>query len=186
MSNAVIAPPLIASYLVDNDLPILDCAAVANGTVTIFDGTTIVGTAGANADDAWDYTTGTLANGTYSITATNSVSGDGSASASILNVTVNSPAAPIIDSGVVNSATAMDLVGTAEANSTVIVVDGRMQLGTAAVNSSGAGSFTADVLSSGTYGFTATDVAAAENIGSATSASTKTVNTIVHLLRHDD
>ena len=110
MSNVVIAPPLIASYLVDNDVLTLDGTAVANSTVSIFDGTTIVGTAGANADGAWDVTTGTLANDTYSITATDSASGDSSSSSSSLNVIVDSPAAPIIDSSGLNSANEMDLV----------------------------------------------------------------------------
>jgi len=177
MSNAAIAPPLIVSHLVDNDVLTLDGTAVANSTVTIFDGTTIVGTSVANADGAWDFTTGTLADGVYSITATDSVSGASSASSSILNVTVDSPAAPVIDSGALNSANEMDLVGTAEANSTVIVFDGTMQLGTAAVSSSGTWSFTTDALSNGTYSFTATDVDAAENMSPASSALTMTVNT---------
>src|SRR5262249_35051202 len=44
--------------------------AEANSTVKIFDGATLLNSVTANASGAWTYTTGALANGTHSLTAT--------------------------------------------------------------------------------------------------------------------
>ena len=44
--------------------------AEANSTVKVFDGATLLGSATANGSGAWSYTTGTLANGAHSLTAT--------------------------------------------------------------------------------------------------------------------
>ena len=53
----------------DNTLT-LTGTAVANSTVKVYDGATLLGTATANGSGAWSYTTGTLANGSHSFTAT--------------------------------------------------------------------------------------------------------------------
>ena len=44
--------------------------AEANSTVTIFDGTKVLGTPTADSSGAWNYTTVALASGTHSLTAT--------------------------------------------------------------------------------------------------------------------
>ena len=175
--SSTVSAPLVVSYTVDDDVLTLDGTAVADSTVTIFNGTTSIGTSTANAEGAWVFTTGTLANGTYSITTVDSLLGNSSAASSVLNVVVDSPPAPVIDSGVLNSAFEEVLVGTAEANSTVVVFDGTTELGTAEVNSDGAWSFTTGALSSGACSFTATNVDAAGNISPASSALTTIVNT---------
>ncbi len=95
MSNTVIAP-LIFSYSVDDDVLTLDGTAVADSTVTIFDGTTSIGTSRVNADGAWDVTTGALANGTYSITATDVDAAENiSPASSALTITVNTTPIPV-------------------------------------------------------------------------------------------
>ena len=175
--SSTLTPPLFVSYSVDDDVLTLDGSATADSIVTIYSGTTVIGTSTANSTGVWAFTTATLADGSYSITATDAISSNSSAASSILNVIVDSPATPVIDSGLLNSAYQENLTGTAEANSTVVVYDGTTELGTVAVNGDGAWSFTTNTLSSGTYGFTATDVDAAANISAASSALSLTVNT---------
>ena len=66
--------------------------AEANSTVTVFDGTTQIGTATANASGAWTYTTAALPNGNHAFTATaTDAAGNTSGASTALNVTVNAP-----------------------------------------------------------------------------------------------
>ena len=65
------AAPVIGSNSVSpTNIVTLNGTAEANSTVTLFDGTTKLGTATANASGAWSYTTAALATGTHSFTAT--------------------------------------------------------------------------------------------------------------------
>ena len=132
--------------------------AVANSTVNVYDGTTLLGTAAASTTGAWNFTTGTLSNGTHSFTATDTVSGVTSATSPTFAVTVDTvaPPAPVIGSDVINTSV-VTLTGTAQASTTVAVFNGTTQLGTATVNSSGAWNFTTGSLANGNYSFSATD-----------------------------
>ena len=53
----------------DNTLT-LTGTAEAGSTVKVYDGTTLLGSVTANGSGAWSYTTGALANGAHSLTAT--------------------------------------------------------------------------------------------------------------------
>ncbi len=100
-------------------------------------GATLLGTATANGSGAWSYTTSALANGTHSLTATaTDAAGNTGAASTAMSVTVDTaaPVAPTIasfsnDSGTVGDGITNDntltLTGTAEANATVKVYDGR-------------------------------------------------------------
>ena len=66
--------------------------AVANSTVNVYDGATLVGTVTADGSGAWSLPTGTLSNGPHSFTATDTVSGSTSAASAALNVTVDTVA----------------------------------------------------------------------------------------------
>ena len=69
-------------------------AAEANSTVSVYDGTKLLGTAKANSSGAWSYTTGTLLDATHSFTATASdAAGNVSAASQLLAVTVATPGA---------------------------------------------------------------------------------------------
>ena len=151
--------------------------AVANSTVNVYDGTTLLGTAAANTTGAWNFTTGTLSNGTHSFTATDTVSGVTSATSPTFAVTVDTvaPPAPVIGSDVINTSV-VTLTGTGQASSTVTVFNGTTQLGTAAVNGSGAWSFATGSLANGNYSFSATDTDAAGNVSTASSPLNVTVN----------
>jgi hypothetical protein len=72
--------------------------AAANSTVAVFDGTTQIGTATANASGAWSFITGTLANGAHSFTATDTdAAGDTSVASTALAVTVDT-VPPVVSS----------------------------------------------------------------------------------------
>jgi len=118
----------------------------------------------------------------------------GSGSATINNLSYNwnnsalttVPAAPVIasfspDSNIVGDGITnvkiLTLSGTADANSTLTVFDGTLQLGTATANASGAWSFTTGSLADGAHRFTATDTNAA-----GTSAASSVLNVTVDTL----
>ena len=63
--------------------------AEAGSTITIFDGTTEIGTAVTNSAGDWSYVTGPLPDGSNNLTATATLSGTSSAS-SVLDVSINS------------------------------------------------------------------------------------------------
>jgi hypothetical protein len=142
--------------------------AEANSVVSVFDGTTQIGTATANGSGVWGYTTGTLATGTHSLTAraTDAAGNTGAVSGAVTASTGTSqaPAAPRIssfsnDSGaagdrITNDST-LTLTGTAAAYGTVNVFDGPTQIGTATANSSGAWTYTTTALADGNHNVTA-------------------------------
>jgi hypothetical protein len=86
--------------------------------------------------------------------------------------------APVINSFSHDSATVLTLVGTAEANSTVLVYDGTTWLGTAGADANGAWTFTTGTLANGAQSFTATDTDAAGNTSAASTALVVTVDTV--------
>jgi hypothetical protein len=164
--------------------------AEANARVELFDGTTSLGTATANASGAFSLDV-TLAAGARSITAkaTDTAGNVGAASAALaVTVDATPPAAPTgldlaaaDDSGsdsadnVTNQTSALTITGQAEANARVELFDGTTSLGTATANASGA--FSLDVtLAAGARSITAKATDAAGNVGAASAALSITVD----------
>ena len=192
------AAPVITSFspdtgvvgdgITDPAILTLTGSAVANSTVNVYDGSTLLGTATASGTGAWSFTTIPLPDGMHSFTATVTVSGMTSAASAVMNVTVDTaaPAAPTIasfttDSGTVGDGITNDntltLSGTAEANATVKVFDGATLLGNVAANASGAWSYTTAALANGSHSLTATATDAAGNTGAASGALSVTIDT---------
>jgi hypothetical protein len=149
-------------------------SAENNATVKIYDGATLIGTVTADGSGAWTYAS-TLAVGSHTITATatdaaNNVSAASTAKTIIVDQT--NPAAPSITtpSGATtySATTAVTISGTAEANSTVKVLDGATQIGTATADGAGNWSYAA-TLASGSHSITATATDQAGNTGVASS-----------------
>src|SRR5262249_52321588 len=149
----------------DNTLT-LTGAAEANATVKVYDGATLLGSVTANGTGAWSFTSGALANGAHSLTATaTDAAGNTGAASSALSVTIDTaaPVAPVITSsrtatdpagdGVTNDNT-LTVTGTAEANATVKVYDGATLLGSAVADSAGAWNYTTGVLANGGHNLT--------------------------------
>jgi hypothetical protein len=160
----------------DNTL-ILTGSAVANSTVKVFDGSTQVGMATANSSGAWTLTTTALPNGSHSLAATATTSAGTSSKSAPLSVKIDNvaPSAPTITASAaaatLSQASTQLLTGTAEANSTITVFDGTAKIGTATANASGAWSFTAAALSTGSHSITA----AATDVAGNTSVASKAV-----------
>src|SRR5262249_23588812 len=171
------AAPTIASFspdtgvvgdgVTDPAILTLTGTAVANSTVNVYDGATLLGTAAASGTGAWSFITGPLPDGVHRFTATDTVSGNTSVPSPVMNVPVDTvaPSAPSIasfsaDSGTVGDHITNDntltLTGAAEANSTVKVYDGSTLLGSAVANGSGAWSYPTATLPDGLHGLTAT------------------------------
>ena len=106
-------------------------AAEANSTIKVFDGMTFLGSALASGGGTWSYTTGTLANGAHSFSATDSdAAGNSSTSSNALNVSVQQAPIPIsVQTFTTNTILSGTLTGTSEANSVVSVYDGHTGLG---------------------------------------------------------
>ena len=180
---------VVGDGITDPAILTLTGTAVANSTVNISDGSTLLGTATASGTGAWSFTTIPLPDGVHSFTATVTVSGMTSAASAVMNVTVDTvaPAVPTIasfstDSGTVGDGITNDntltLSGTAEANATVKVFDGATLLGSAVANGSGAWSYTTAALANGSHSLTATATDAAGNTGAASSAMSVTIDTV--------
>ena len=92
--------PVISSDVVSTNVVTLTGTAEASSTVTVFNGTTQLGTATVNGSGAWSFPTGSLANGNYSFTATDTdAAGNVSAASSPLNVTVNAAPVNLVTNG---------------------------------------------------------------------------------------
>ena len=86
------AAPVISGDTVNGNTVTLTGTAEANSAITVFDNATQLGTATTNSSGAWTYTTGALANGSQSFTAT-ATDGAGNVSplSSALAMTLTAP-----------------------------------------------------------------------------------------------
>ena len=131
--------------------------AEPGSTITLFDGTTQVGIGITTVNGDWFATTSTLTDGIHSIAAkATDVAGNVSSASAALPVTIDAlaPAAPSTpnltaasDTGVsstdnITTVTTPTFTGTAEAGSTVTLLDGTTVIGTA-IATAGKWSFTA-------------------------------------------
>ena len=64
---------VVGDGITDPAILTLTGTAVANSTVNVYDGATLLGTATANGSGAWSYTTAPLPDGVHSFTATDTV-----------------------------------------------------------------------------------------------------------------
>jgi len=82
----------VGDHITNDNTLTLSGSAVANSTVNVYDGATLLNSVTANASGAWSYTTAALADGAHSFTATDTVSGTTSAASSALSVTIDTTA----------------------------------------------------------------------------------------------
>jgi hypothetical protein len=183
--------PNSADNITSDTTPSLTGTAEGGSTVTIRDGLTVLGTTVANGSGQWNYTTGTLAEGGHSLTATaTDVAGNTSATSAALVITIDTtaPIAPTIDldagSDLGSSATddltadtTPTLTGTTEAGATVTISNGSTVLGTAVADANGDWSFTTDTLLDGSHSLSATTTDVAGNTGASSPALSVTIDT---------
>jgi len=174
--------------ITNDDMPLLTgWAAEIGSTVTIKDGSTVLGTAVVGAGGVWSLQVTTdLADGVHNLTVTSS----NAAISSQLAVTIDTapPAAPStpdldassdsnIDTDNVTNDNTPTLNGTAEAGSTVRVYDGVTLIGTTTADGSGNWSLTPAALADGPHSFTATATDLAGNTSPASGALAVTIDT---------
>ena len=156
--------------ITDVTTPLFTGTAAANSLVTLFDGTTAVGSGNASAAGAWSITSSVLAPGTHSVTATAAdTAGNLSTASKALSVTIN-PSAPVSAStiGLASSPNFMVVPGSKWAGS----LAGHWGFGdvAAGLNAAAAqlfgGSGVMESAATGTGVMTATDWADTAKIGS--------------------
>lgn len=157
--------------------PVITGSGGAGDTVTLYDNGTSIGTATVGANGTWSVTSGTLAGGVHTLTATETdYVGNVSAASVPLGLTIDTavPAAPTgltlapaSDTGIsgddVTSMLTPTITGTAEGGSTVVLSDANGTLGTAVAGQSGGWSIASSALTAGVHHLTATAADAAGN-----------------------
>ncbi|TLU61264.1 BapA prefix-like domain-containing protein [Enterobacter sp. MF024] len=178
--------------------PTLRGTAEAGSTVSVYDGTTLLGTALVGADNAWIFTPlSPLGDGEHTLTVTTT---DAAGNVSpptggfVINVDATAPVAPaivsIVDdtgsvqgpvlSGAPTNDTRPTLNGTAEAGAIVRIYDGDTLVGETIANGEGQWTLTqtTTTLTDGVHNFTATATDPAGNISPASPVTSITVDTI--------
>jgi Tol biopolymer transport system component len=155
--------------------------AEPNSSVVLSDGGSTVATTPADATGAWSATV-TLGDGQHALSAVaTDAAGNLSAASTAVSVAIDTqaPAAPVISAptdGSVSKSPTTTIAGTAEAGSTVTVLDGTQALTSVVVDSSGAWSATAS-LSEGAHALSAVAVDTTGNTSVSSAAVTVVVDT---------
>lgn len=174
--------------------PTITGSAEANSIITLYDGTTALGTVTADGNGAWSTTTPSLADGAHTLSVVAlDLAGNTSAASTALTVTIDTTAAAptglalaaVSDTGIrgdnLTSATTPTITGRAEAGSVVTLSNGSGALGTGTADSTGAWSITSSLLEGGTgtaHSLFATIVDVAGNTSSASASLTFTIDTV--------
>ncbi|WP_271576329.1 Ig-like domain-containing protein [Bradyrhizobium sp. CCBAU 11361] len=164
----------------------LSGTAEAGSTIKVFEGTTVIGTAKASASGTWSLTTAQLPDGNHAFTATaTDAAGNVSSKSAARSILVDTlaPVAPRITAFTPDTVAAkmtntgqLTLSGTAEAGSTVKVVEGTTVIGTTKADAGGAWSLTTAQLAAGNHAFAAMATDAAGNVSTKSAALNVTVS----------
>ncbi|MCE4226781.1 hemagglutinin [Methylobacterium sp. C25] len=130
----------------NNPTPTITGTAEAGATVTIFNGTTVVGTVTAGANGSFSLTpTVPLPHGTATLTATaQDAAGNLSVPSAAATVVIDThvPGAPVVNSIAPTNDTTPDITGTGNAGDTIIIKNGGATVGTGTVAANGTFSVT--------------------------------------------
>ncbi|WP_247871933.1 Ig-like domain-containing protein, partial [Azospirillum sp. TSO35-2] len=173
--------------------PTVTGTAEANSVVTLYDGTSVVGSGTANGSGVWSITSATLGSGGHTLTATAvDVAGNSSTASTALAVTIDSTiAAPTdltlasgSDSGSssadgITKVTAPTVAGVAEANSVVTLYDNGTAVGSGTATANGSWSITSATLGNGGHTLTATAVDVAGNSSTASTGLAVTIDSTI-------
>jgi len=149
-----------AANLASTHVEQLTGTAEAKSTVSVFDGSTKLGTATADASGAWSFTTAALAVGSHSFTATAAdAAGNISKASTAAVVTIDTPVVDAdVDIGNLSQSRGVTTIrGTADASSTIQLYDGTVLLGTATAGADGSWSFAKSGLSNTAHTFGPTE-----------------------------
>ena len=175
--------------------PTLEGSGLEPGsTINIYDNGTLLGSVVVDGDGNWSFTTeDALDDGLHSLTVTNiDVAGNESAQSTAIEITVDTRAPAAIEqitlfdaagaeiaTGSSTAVTAPRLEGAgAEANSTILIYDNTIEIGSTITDAEGNWSFTVPELGADFHSLTVTVVDAAGNEGAHSAAIEITVDTI--------
>ncbi|MCA1178232.1 Ig-like domain-containing protein [Pantoea rwandensis] len=178
--------PIASGGLTNDSSPLLTGAGEPGATVSVYDGTTLLGTATVGNNGSWSFSTPALGEGNHSLTTTvTDAAGNVSPASDAITFTVDTvaPAAATdltvadnvgastgdLTSGATTDDNTLELSGQAEANSVVRVYDGTVLLGTVTADTDGAWSFTTTALTNGSHSLTVTVTDTAGNLSPATT-----------------
>ncbi|NBR07985.1 MAG: adhesin, partial [Planctomycetes bacterium] len=174
-----------------NSQPPISGTGEPGSTITLYDGSSLVGTAIVNANGTWSITpTSPLADGTHTFTSTaTDGAGNVSLSSSPINITIDTvnPLPPVVvsvsqDTGnptdKITSDNTLTITGTAEPGSTITVYDNGNPVGTVVVGPDGNYSVTTLPLSDGSHPLSITSTDAAGNQSQPTAVGTYSIDTI--------
>jgi Bacterial Ig-like domain len=152
---------------------VLTGSAEAGSTVTVYDGTMWLGTTAADkTTGVWSFSLGSLAEGPHSLTATAT---DGAGNVGVAStplafiVDTTPPAQPSLSAGALTFGV-WDLLGSADASSTIAISDGAILVGTTKANQFGSWTFSTNEDDSAIRDFWAKAVDAAGNASAASAA----------------
>lgn len=162
-----------------NTTPTLTLTADAGATVTILVDGTPVGTATEGDPGTFTFTSASLADGSYTITATatvDAITGDASEPLA-LTIDATAPGSPVVSGTALTNDTTPTLTITAEAGSTVTLFDGGEAIGTATeTGTPGTYTYTFGSPIGGAHSYTATATDAAGNTGAVSAAFAQTID----------
>ncbi|WP_314139032.1 BapA/Bap/LapF family large adhesin [Buttiauxella noackiae] len=187
---------LTNGQLTKDTLPTLSGTSEANATITLYDGTTAIGTVKADGTGAWSLIPNApllQGSNTLTVTATDAAGNISNPSSPfVVQVDSVAPIAPVIltvtdntapnigpiTSGQPTNETRPAITGSGEVGSTITVYDGNTALGTATVGAGGNWSFTPPTaLGSGPHNLTVTATDAAGNISAPSAGFNVLVDT---------
>ena len=125
----------------DTSAQALTGSAPAGATITVYEGSTELGTATADASGAWSFTLGDLASGAHRLAATATDIAGNVSGASTLAVVVDTTARAPTIARAAYVKKAWTLRGTATANANITVYDGSKKLGATTASATGAWTF---------------------------------------------
>lgn len=180
--------------ITNDNTPTFTGTSAPTDKITLYDGSTVVGTGTTNTSGVWTITTSTLSDGAHDIAAT--------ATDKAGNVSGLTPALTVmIDTGVPLSPSAPDLLatsdtgasdtdnvtalktptftGTAEAGSTVIIYNGTANVGTGIADQSGTWTITTAALANGVRSITAKSTDVAGNVSASSAPLLVTIDAAV-------
>ncbi|WP_419420274.1 Ig-like domain-containing protein [Legionella sp. D16C41] len=193
--DTVVAAPVITTptngSIINDPTPTISGTGEPGATVTVLQGSTVLGTALVNPGGTWALTLATpLADGTYTIQATQTdAAGNTSPASTPVTFTVDTVvAAPVIttptNGSIINDPTPT-ISGTGEPGATVTVVQGNTVLGTALVSSEGNWALRPIILlADGIYTIRATQTDAAGNTSPASIPVTFTIKVTGFIKHH--
>jgi Ca2+-binding RTX toxin-like protein len=135
--------------------------------VTLYDGTTALGTATVESNGSWSKSITLTGDGTHTLTAQDTDPAGNTGTSNAITFTLDTTApVPVITSEVLSKSGAVKLTGTTgEANDSISVYDDTTLLGTTTTASNGTWSFTTGKVSNVVHTYTATATDVAGNVG---------------------